>query len=102
LASLAVFCECGGCPDGWTEVPRPNAGRRPSAEIECVMLHTEKADWYRAKAICVSQDSNVLEINSKVESDFMLSLTKKLGGESNKNSFLFFVILGQYTERETE
>ena len=105
LASLAGLCECGGCPDGWTEVPRPNVGRRPSPEVECVKLHTEKADWYRAKAICISQESNVLEINSALENDFVFSLTRRTGGKSEMIKcikWLFFSMRERESARERE
>ena len=63
------------CPDGWTSVkplPRVASLRQGDKKrLQCIkqFTATEKTSWYRAKAICVSHKSHLLEINSHHESE---------------------------------
>ena len=63
------------CPDGWTSVkplPRVASLRQGDKKrLQCIkqFTATEKTSWYRAKAICVSHKSHLLEINSQHKSE---------------------------------
>ena len=70
-----MFCD--DCPDGWTEVDvlKRNPGVSNTDEngfpkrVECIKQIQNKTTWYQAKAICMSEGSHLLELNSPFESD---------------------------------
>ena len=72
---VTVFCD--ECPDGWKEVDvlKRNPGLSNTDEngypkrIECIKQIQNKTTWYQAKAMCMSEGSHLLELNSPFESD---------------------------------
>ena len=72
---VTVFCD--DCPDGWREVDvlKRNPGLSNTDEngyprrIECIKQIQNKTTWYQAKAMCMSEGSHLLELNSPFESD---------------------------------
>ena len=72
------YLECEKCPEGWSQIvplarvtslQNKQDGSHPK-RLQCIKQFTEeKTSWYRAKAICLSHKSHLLEINSAFEKD---------------------------------
>ena len=84
---LVGLCLCGWtraqCPPGWTRVPPIPSSKPPppNKEFHCVKLFNKQPEnWFKAKAICVSHGSKLLEINSPHESRQIAALTSSNRG----------------------
>ena len=67
-------------------MPNPDdSGLSTRPPNSCARLSDERATWFRAKALCVAEDANLIEVNSPTENRF-ISVLEEVARAQNRGA----------------